>query len=139
LQEQSQASAQNCDEIGGVQEMVGTVGSLGTAQKQFSIQVFAVSFEQRFSLSRQETRSSLQEQLQALAQKEEENGGLHFTIKVFEATMRLDKMIRTNRTFIVVAAWMTSKMYVGVYIMRRRWSASADCAVLHAVYLPSWV
>jgi hypothetical protein len=109
LHEQSQASAQNCDEIGGVQAMVGTVGSLGIAQKQFPIQVFAINFGQRFSLSRQETLSSLQEQLQASVQKEEENGGLHFTIKVFEATMRLDKIIRTNRTTIV-AVWMTSKL-----------------------------
>jgi hypothetical protein len=52
----------------------------------------------------------LQEQLQASVQKEEENGGLHLTIKVFEATMRLDKIIRTNRTIIVVAVWMTSKL-----------------------------
>jgi hypothetical protein len=110
LQEQSQASAQNCDEIGGVQKIVGIVGSLGTAQKQFSIQVFAVSFGQAFWLARQDTLSSLQEQLQASVQKEEENGGLHFTIKVFEATMRLDKNVRTNPTFMVVAVWMMSKI-----------------------------
>jgi hypothetical protein len=90
--------------------MVGTVGSLGTAQKQFSIQVFAVSFGQAISLARQETLSSLQEQLQALVQKEEENGGLYLTIKAFEATMRLDKIIRTNRTLIVVDVWMTLKI-----------------------------
>jgi len=90
--------------------MVGTAGSLGAAQKQFSIQVFAVSFGQAFSLARQETLSSLQEQLQALVQKEEENGGLHLTIKAFEVTMKLDKIIRTDRTLIVVAVSMTSNL-----------------------------
>ena len=101
LQMQSQNSVQNPVEIGGRQLIPGA-GSVGTSQKQFSVQVSAIDFGQVTSLGRHQMSSSSQEQAQVLMQKEEETGFLHFTSKAFEVIMRLNKIVRTNRRFIVL-------------------------------------